>query len=309
MELIRGLHNIKSQHRGCVATIGNFDGIHLGHQQVIKKLCQRAKALQMPSLLITFEPYPKEFFLHDQAPARLTRLREKLHRSTCIAVDRVLVIRFNRNFSQMTAKDFVTDIIHDALDIKYLIVGDDFNFGQNREGDITLLRHFGTELGFHVESVGAMHYEKQRISSSRIRAALASGDLLLAEALLGRCYSMCGRVAHGDKRGRMIGFPTANVYLHRKTSPIQGVFAVKIHGLESNALYGVANVGNRPTFDGSRTLLEIHIFNFNEKIYGRYIQVDFFHKLRDEKRYDSFELLKEQIFKDAQSAREFFGIV
>lgn len=308
MELIRGLHNIKDRHSGCVATIGNFDGLHLGHQQVIETLCDRAKTLQLPSLLIIFEPYPKEFFLHDEAPARLTRLREKLHLSTFTKLDRVLMIRFNHAFSQMSAKDFVKHIIHDALNIKHLIVGDDFNFGHDRKGDVGLLRNMGSQLDFSVESVNTMNYGGMRISSSRIRAALAAGDLLFAEELLGRCYSMWGRVAHGEKRGRIIGFPTANIYLHRKVSPLQGVYAVKIHGLGEEPLYGVANLGNRPTFDGTRTLLEIHIFSFDKKIYGHYLQVDFMHKLRDEKRFESFELLKEQIFKDAENAREFFGI-
>jgi len=305
MELIRGLHNIRASHRGCVAAIGNFDGIHLGHQQVIKQLIEQAKIHKLPALLITFEPHPKEFFSHSEIPARLTRLREKLQLVSQTKIDRVLVIRFNKTFSQLSAEHFVRQILVDALQIKYLIVGDDFSFGHNRAGNVELLRQLGEQFDFKLATVTTLkNAQQQRVSSSAVRAALAAGDLLAAKQLLGRCYSMWGRVAHGQKRGRIIGFPTANIYLHRQVSPLKGVYAVKVYGLEQEPLMGVANLGNRPTVDGTRTLLEIHLFDFDQQIYGQYLRVDFIHKLRDERKFESFELLKQQIFKDAQQARD-----
>lgn len=309
MELIRGLHNIKSCHQGCVATIGNFDGVHLGHQQVIKQLQQEAEALNLPTLLITFEPYPKEFFLKEQAPARLTRLREKLKFLQNTSIDRVLCIRFNAHFARILAQDFVESILVSDLSVKALIVGDDFRFGYKRQGDFALLKQLGDRFHFKVVRVTTLNNGEQRISSSRIRKALAKGELNKAEKLLGRPYSMYGRIAHGDKRGRIIGFPTANVYLHREVTPLQGVYAVKVYGLEKKALLGVANIGNRPTLGGGRTVLEVHIFHFNKNVYGHYVGVEFLHKLRDEKKFDNFELLKAQIIKDAKEAKAFFNII
>lgn len=303
MELIRGLHNLKPRHRGCVATIGNFDGVHLGHQAVIGQLAEKAAALRLPSVLILFEPQPQEFFQGADAPARLTRLREKLLALQRYSVDRVFCLRFDAKLAAMKAETFVDRILMQGLDVRYLVVGDDFRFGKARKGDFPLLQRMGAERGFQVVPMHTFSVDGARVSSTRIREVLAAGDLATAEKLLGRPYRMCGRVAHGDKRGRTIGIPTANIHLHRKAVPLKGVYVVEIFGLEPEPLFGVANVGTRPTVDGTRTLLEVHLFDFDRDIYGRQVDVRFMHKLRDEQRFASFEELKHRIFRDLDDAR------
>lgn len=306
MELIRGLHNLRARHRGCVATIGNFDGVHLGHQTVLGQLADKAAELAVPSLVITFEPYPLEFFAPLDAPSRLTRLREKLKALQRYAVDRVLVLRFDAQLAAMPAMQFIQHLLIDSLDIRYLVVGDDFRFGNRRQGDFALLREVGAQRGFQVVNLHTFAVEGIRVSSTRIREALAVGDLQTAEKLLGRPYRMCGRVAHGDKRGRTIGFPTANIHLHRNNTPVSGVYAVEMFGIEGEPVQGVANIGTRPTVDGTRSLLEVHLFEFDRDIYGEYVNVEFVHKLRDERRFESFDMLRQQIDKDAEQARAFF---
>lgn len=306
MELIRGLHNLNTHHRGCVASIGNFDGVHRGHQRIIQHLREQATRLQLPATIIIFEPQPQEFFSPQQAPARLTRLREKLIAFQHYGIDRVLCLHFTEKMAAMTAEQFIENILIAGLDIQYLTVGDDFRFGQHRQGDFAVLEKASQQYGFEMTNVATFAHANQRISSSRIRELLQAGSLSEAEQLLGRPYSLCGRVAHGDKRGRTIGIPTANIYLHRKQSPIAGVYAVTIHGLDNQIYQGVANVGNRPTVDGARSLLEVHIFNFSNDIYGYYLQIDFVKKLRDEKRFASFELLKQQIYHDVADAIRIF---
>lgn len=306
MELIRGLHNLRAAHRGCVATIGNFDGVHLGHQAVLGQLSGKAAELGIPSVVITFEPQPQEYFAPETAPPRLTRLREKLKALVRYSVDRVLCLGFDQKLAALSADDFIKTILVDGLGVRYLVVGDDFRFGQQRRGDFTLLQEAGAHYGFQVVAMHTFYIDDERVSSTRVRNALAEGDLNTAEKLLGRPYRMCGRVAHGDKRGRTIGFPTANIHLHRKRTPVEGVYAVELFGLDVEPVAGVANVGTRPTVDGTRSLLEIHLFDFDADIYGRYVSVDFVHKLRDEKRFDSFEILKQQIMQDAENARSWF---
>jgi riboflavin kinase/FMN adenylyltransferase len=308
MELIRGAHNLRARHRGCVATIGNFDGVHLGHQAVLGQLAEKAADMGVPSTVITFEPQPQEFFAPEKAPARLTRFREKIHALRRYAVDRVLSLRFNDAFARIPASEFVERILIDGLDVRYLVVGDDFRFGHNRAGNFDMLRDAGERHGFQVVNMHTFSIDGERVSSTRVRQALERGDLSEAEKLLGRPYRMSGRVAHGDKRGRSIGFPTANIHLHRKKTPVQGVYAVEMFGLDREPIAGVANVGNRPTVGGTRTLLEVHLFDFNGDIYGRHVDVDFVHRVRDEKRFDSFEQLKDQIELDCHAAREYFGI-
>ncbi|HEC13246.1 MAG TPA: bifunctional riboflavin kinase/FAD synthetase [Acidiferrobacteraceae bacterium] len=307
MELIRGLHNLQPRHRGCVATIGNFDGVHLGHQAVIGQLAEQADHFEVPSTVMIFEPQPQEFFAPDRAPARLTRLREKLLALRRYSVDRVLCIRFDAHFSEMVAEDFIHELLHKGLGVKYLVVGDDFRFGHGRRGDFAMLQQAGADHGFQVVNMRSFKVDGERVSSTRVRAALAAGDLVVAEKLLGRPYRMCGRVAHGDKRGRTIGFPTANIHLHRKNTPVRGVFAVELFGVEGEPVAGVANVGTRPTVDGTRTLLEIHLFDFDKDIYGHYVNVNFKYKLRDERRFDDFEALKTQIDADVVEAKAYFG--
>ncbi|HKK06500.1 MAG TPA: bifunctional riboflavin kinase/FAD synthetase [Gammaproteobacteria bacterium] len=306
MDLIRGLHNLRSEHRGCVATIGNFDGVHLGHQAVIGQLAEQAARFDLPATVITFEPQPQEYFAPREVPARLTRFREKMIALRRFAVDRVLCLAFNEQLASMPAEEFIRHVLIDGLDVHYLVVGDDFRFGEGRRGDFQMLVDAGAANAFEVVNMHTFTVEGERVSSTRVRYALAQGDLAGAERLLGRAYRMAGRVAHGDQRGRSIGFPTANIHLHRKASPVQGVYAVEMFGLAGEPIPGVANVGNRPTVDGTRTLLEVHLFDFDRDIYGQHVQVSFVHKLRDEIRFESFEALKTQIELDAQRAREFF---
>ncbi|HHC72579.1 MAG TPA: bifunctional riboflavin kinase/FAD synthetase [Thiotrichales bacterium] len=308
MELIRGAHNLLPRHRGCVATIGNFDGVHLGHQAVLGQLAEKAEALCLPTTVITFEPQPQEFFMGDRAPPRLTRLREKIHALRRFSVDRVLVLIFNERFANQSASEFIERILVEGLGVRYLVVGDDFRFGHRRTGDFELLQRVGMERGFQVVSMRSFLIDGERVSSTLIREALARGDLATAEKYLGRSYRMSGRVAHGDKRGRTIGFPTANIFLHRKVTPVQGVFAVEMYGLEREPIHGVANVGNRPTVDGTRSLLEVHLFDFDQEIYSRHVDVEFRYKIRDERRFESFEALKAQIEQDSRAARDYFGI-
>lgn len=308
MELIRGLCNLRPRHRGCVATIGNFDGVHLGHQAVLGQLAEKAAELDLPSVVITFEPYPQEFFAQSAVPPRLTRFREKIQALRRYSVDRVLCLPFNRTLSETSAQDFIRCILVEGLGVRYLVVGDDFHFGHRRQGDFAMLKEAGAQYGFQVVNRHTFSIDGARVSSTRIREALARGDLNSAGKLLGRPYRMSGRVARGDQRGRTIGFPTANIYLHRKASPVQGVFAVEVFGLDAEPLPGVANVGMRPTVDGTRALLEVHLLDFAQDIYGRYVQVDFLHKLRDEQKFASLDELKRQIEFDAAQARDFFDL-
>jgi riboflavin kinase/FMN adenylyltransferase len=308
MELVRGLHNLRPRHRGCAATIGNFDGVHLGHQSVLGQLAERAAELQVPVTVVTFEPQPREYFSPQSAPPRLTRFREKIEALRRFGVDRVVVLRFGSRIAEMAPEAFVRQILLDGLGVKYLVVGDDFRFGRDRVGTFAMLQQAGDEHGFPVVNMHTFDIKGSRVSSTRVREALASGDLAAAEALLGRQYRMSGRVAHGDKRGRQIGFPTANIHLHRTATPVSGVFAVEMFGLPHEPVPGIANVGTRPTVDGTRTLLEVNLFNFSGNIYGCHVQVEFLKKIREERQFASFELLKEQIERDVEKARGYFGL-
>lgn len=306
MELVRGLHNLRPAAQGCVATIGNFDGVHLGHQAVLGQVAEKAQELCASSAVITFEPQPQEYFAPESAPPRLTRFREKVLALRRFAVDRLVCLQFNRGFAALSAEVFIRRVLVEGLRVRYLVVGDDFRFGHGREGDFALLAAAGAEHGFEVANMHTFRVDGERVSSTRVRSALAAGDLAAAERLLGRPYRMSGRVAHGDARGRSIGFPTANLHLHRKAVPVQGVFAVEVLGLEGEPWPAVANVGNRPTVDGVRTLLEVHLLDFSGDLYGRQLHVNFLRKLRSERRFESFDALREQIGRDAAAAREFF---
>lgn len=307
MELIRGLHNLRPRHRGCVATIGNCDGVHLGHQAVLGQLAEKAAALRLPAVIVTFEPQPQEYFASAAPPPRLTRLREKLQALRRFAVDRVLCVRFDARMAAMSADDFVRTLLVDGLGVQYLVIGDDFRYGHDRQGDFAALQRAGRQHGFQVVNMHTFAIDGERVSSTGIREALARGDLARAEKLLGRPYRMSGRVVHGDRRGRQLGFPTANIHLHRQASPLSGVFAVDVFGLEREPLAGVANVGTRPTVGGTRSLLEIYLLDFDRQIYGRYVQVDFLHKQRDERRFESLDALRQAIAADVVQARQFFG--
>jgi riboflavin kinase/FMN adenylyltransferase len=307
MEVVRGLHNLRPGHRGCAATIGNFDGVHLGHQAVLAQLVQHGGQRQLPVTLITFEPQPREYFKPAAAPPRLTRFREKLEVLQHCDIDRVVCLQFDDRLANLAPEAFIQRILLDGLDVRYLVVGDDFHYGKARSGNFEMLEQAGERHGFPVVNMHTFCVGSTRVSSTRIREALQQGDLSGAAALLGRPFSMSGRVAHGDKRGRTIGFPTANIFLHRTAVPVDGVFAVEMHGVDDRPLPGVANVGTRPTVAGTRPLLEVHLFDFDRKIYGCHVCISFLKKLRPERRFDSFEQLKQQIHRDAEQARDFFS--
>ncbi len=304
MRVIRGLHNLKPRHRGCVATIGNFDGVHLGHRAVFHRLLTMGRELDLPATVITFEPQAMEYLAPEAAPARLTRLREKLAALQESRIQQVMLLEFGPKLAGMGAREFVQELLVDGLGARHLLVGDDFRFGRGREGDFRLLEKMGRENCFAVEDLHTVTHADERVSSTRIREALARGEFELARHLLGRPYRICGRVGHGDKRGRSIGYPTANLNLHRRVSPLRGVYAVRVNGVAERPWPGVANIGNRPTVDGgTRYLLEVHLFDFQGDLYGQHAEVEFKLKLRDEKRFDSFEELKTQIDRDAAAAR------
>jgi riboflavin kinase/FMN adenylyltransferase len=291
-----------------VLTIGNFDGLHLGHRRVIERVAEHGKRMGLPTVAMIFEPQPLEYFLGDHAPSRLTRLREKVIQFSKLPIDELLVLPFNRTLADYDAEHFIQNILVGKLNIRHLVIGDDFHFGKARRGNFTLLQHRGQEFGFTVESTDSFELEGFRVSSTLIRDALGEGDLAQAKNLLGRDYSVCGRVAHGDKRGRQLGFPTANLEMFRKNTPLIGVFAVIMTGLDGRELKGVANLGNRPTFyGGAKAVLETHLFDFDQDIYGRYVEVHFKAKLRDEMRFDSLNALRAQIANDVASAQAFFA--
>lgn len=306
-ELICNIHNIKAKHKTCVVTIGNFDGLHQGHQSVIKSLIKLGKQLSLPTCVILFEPHPQEFFYAEKAPARLMRLREKIKLLQFLTIDRVLCLRFNKRLAECTAEEFVKKILVDKLAIKGLIIGDDFRFGKGRQGDFVFLQKLGQKYGFKVFSTPTLLFDNERIGSSRVRNAVKLGNFKLAALLLGRPFRLSGRVIYGDQRGRLLGFPTANIGLHRKVIPLQGVFVVKVkvHGL-TTTLLGVANCGKRPTINGLKNLLEVHLFDFDQNIYGRFIEVEFLKKIRDEKKFDNLKLLKQQISTDVMVAKNYF---
>lgn len=303
MELIRGIHNIKPQHHGCVLTIGNFDGVHLGHQQVLKQVSKKAQLLGLPSVVMTFEPQPLELFAKHNAPARLTRLRDKFVQLNKQSVDRLLCVNFNLHFANLTAEAFIRDLLVAQLGVKFLVIGDDFCFGKNRQGNFSMLQQAGQQFGFEVVSTHSFCLQQQRVSSTAIRNALASDDLVLAKQMLGRDYGISGRVSHGQKLGRTIGFPTANIPLKRCVSPVSGVYVVNVYGLDNSPIGGIANIGNRPTVNGVRQQLEVHLFDFHANLYGKQLEVALLHKLRDEKKFESFGALKQQIELDADAAR------
>lgn len=313
MELIRGLQNIRPKHHGCVATIGNFDGVHLGHQSVLGQLAEKAAELRLPTVLMTFEPQPMEYFVPDKVPARLTRFREKILALQRYSVDRVCCLSFNDKLSNLSAQDFIKQILVEKLGVKYLVVGDDFRFGQNRAGTFEMLVEAGKKYEFQVVSMHTFEIDGDRVSSTRIRASLEKGDMANAEKLLGRSYRMSGRVAHGEKLGRELGFPTANIHLHRHASPVQGIFVVEVFGLDNFSQYkqplqGVASVGTRPTVNETKALLEVFLLDFDQEIYGRHIQVSFLKKLRDEEKFDSLDELIQQIQRDVEQAQAYFAV-
>jgi len=305
MQLIRHLTHLGPLKEGCVLSIGNFDGVHSGHQTVIKKLAAQGKSMNLPVVLMLFEPQPLEFFMGDNAPSRLMRLREKVIQLKLLPIDMLLIVKFNQLIANYKAENFISDFLVNKLNVKHLVIGDDFHFGKARCGNFAMLQEKGLEYGFNVENTRSYLVEGHRVSSTLIRDALVSGDLVTAKQMLGRDYSVCGRVAHGQQRGRTIGFPTANIQMFRKNTPLSGVYVVTMTGINNQEIAGVANVGTRPTIDGgNKVILETHLFDFDQEIYGQYVEVHFKQKIRDEERFDSMHQLKAQIEQDIIIAKQ-----
>jgi riboflavin kinase / FMN adenylyltransferase len=291
-----------------VLAIGNFDGVHLGHAALVRQLAEAADRLRLAPTVLTFEPHPREFFAPASAPARLTTLREKLELLSEAGAAQTMICPFNAAFAALSADEFIEQVLVRSLQVRHLIIGDDFRFGRGRLGDFSLLQAAGARFGFSVEKMQSVTIDSERVSSSAVRAALAGGEMEHAARLLGRPYIIDGRVAQGDKLGRQLGFATANIRIKHNPLPMTGVFAVEVSGLGEAPLPGVANLGIRPTVGGTRPLLEVHLFDFNRDIYGAHISVRFVHKLRNEQRFPNLDALKAQIAADAAAARAFFKL-
>lgn len=307
MELIRGLHNLRERHRGCVLSIGNFDGFHRGHQALAARLREHAQRLQVPSVVQVFEPTPREVFGkgRGEVPGRCATLRGKLDQLSRAGVDRVLVVRFGRKFAAMAAEDYVNEVLVKKLGVKAVVIGDDFRFGAGRGGDLALLQKLGAKHGFSAESLPTVATEGQRASSTALREALEKPDLARAAAILGRPYSLCGRVRRGAQLGRKLGMPTVNVALHRKPALHFGIYAVRVT-VDGATHEGVANIGIRPSIASRQCLLEAHLFDVSANLYGKVVEVEFVKFLRDEAKFDSMDALAAQMQRDGEAARAVF---
>jgi riboflavin kinase/FMN adenylyltransferase len=289
-------------------TIGNFDGVHLGHQAMLAELKRAAGRLGVPSCVLTFEPHPREFFAPDKAPTRLTSLREKLELLRDCGIDRVHLCRFDYRFAQVTAEDFIERILARGLAARWLLAGDDFRFGARRAGDLVLLKRSGPRLGMEVSALASFMQDGERVSSTAVRKALAAGELSRAERLLGRPYSISGRVVRGDGLGRKLGFPTANVQIKHNRPPLTGIFAVRLRGAAAVPLPGVASLGVRPTVkQQGAPVLEVHVLDYDGDLYRRHVRVEFLRKFRDEEKYADLGALTRRIALDVENARSYFG--
>ncbi len=307
MKLIRGQLRLTQAISSCVATIGNFDGFHLGHQQLLSKLRENGRKLNLPTVVITFEPYPYEFFHRQLIIPRLMRFHEKWRLLEEYAIDYLVCLRFNAQLAQYSAEEFVQEILVKQLGIKILIIGDDFHFGAKRQGDVGLLQKLGKRYQFQTIQIPPFLIEGHRVSSTRIRQALSKNDFLLAKSLLGRWYFLCGKIVHGDGRGKQLGMATANINLSNKEVCVAGVYVVQVLGLSSHPLPGVACVGFRPMFSGRGRWLEVHLLNFDQDIYNRHVRVEFLHKLRDEQCFADTGALSAQMQLDKEEAELFFN--
>jgi riboflavin kinase/FMN adenylyltransferase len=307
MELIRGLYNLRPRHRGTVLSIGNFDGVHIGHRAILEALGGLCEPGQRTCALL-FEPTPREFFAPRQAPARLMRLREKLQVLAQCGLDQVLCLRFAEPIAAMPPERFVQQLLVDGLGVSHVLVGEDFRYGRQRTGTLESLRAAGSAHGFAVSVAPTVEHDGERVSSTRVRAALQAGDFALAAALLGRPYTMGGRVVHGNKLGRTLGYPTVNIPVRRRRTPLHGIFAVRVLGVVSRPLPGVASLGTRPTVDGEGLLLEVHLFDFDGDLYGRRLEVEFVAWLRGEERFDSLAALERQMALDEARARQVLDV-
>lgn len=303
MEIIRDRSNLAERHRGSAVTIGNFDGVHIGHQSILSELRKQALMRGVPPVVITFEPTPLEYFAPGTAPPRLTGFREKYELLEQQGMARMLVLRFDAELAALPAEDFIREILVEGLGIRYLVIGDDFRFGKGRAGDFTMLTNAGETFDFDVAATPTQTFAGERVSSTRVRQALADGDLALARELLGRRYRMSGKVTHGDRIGRQIGYPTANLRRSHEKLPLHGIFLVRVYGLDGEPLYGMASAGIRPTVNGKRDLVEVYLFDFDRDIYGRHIEIEFLEKIREEEKFPDLETLREQIRLDVNEGR------
>lgn len=321
MHIFRNTINSKSTAENRIVTIGNYDGIHLGHQEILKKVSALSTQTKLPNILITFEPHPREYFINSNNATphyRLTTWHEKISLLEQYGIETILILRFNAAIAQLSPETFIEEILIKKLRTKYLVVGEDFRFGNQNRGDINLLQKYSKQLNFQLISVPVHKIDDHRISSSLIRQMLKNDDLTTAQKLLGRPYSVSGRVIHGDKRGRNLGFPTANIHFAHNLIPLAGVYIVKVYNIpiknsfsrltqNEEPLAGIANIGFRPTINDKKRLLEVHLLNFNQDIYGKRIKVEFIYKLRNEKKFANFALLQQQIQQDLEDAKKYFA--
>ena len=312
MKVIRGILPA-SNRTPCALTIGNFDGVHRGHQALLKKLTEKANELGLQSCVMTFEPHPIEYFAPEKAPSRILSLRDKLEALASHQISTVAVEHFNSTFANLSPEEFVKEILAHRLQVKYLLIGDDFHYGAKRAGNFESLSLASEKYGFKLECMPTLSENGERVSSSAIRAALQKGDMASARTLLGGPYMVSGHVLHGQKLGRSLGFPTLNIAvanrLHKRKPSAQGIFIAQVHGLSDNPLPAVASLGQRPTVDDSgRFLLEVHIFNFQQNVYGKLVQIELLEKIRDEAKYDNLETLQQAIHADALVAKNYFQI-
>ena len=303
MELVRGPRNLRERHLGCVATLGTFDGLHLGHQALIQETLECARRLSRPALMVSFEPMPREFLQPHAPPARLTNFRERWRLLQGSGLDALLLLRFTESLRSMSGAEFL-GLLRERLGLQALVVGYDFRFGREGEASAEFLQSMAPSHGFTVHVVPPVRVSGERASSSAVRSALAVGELAGAQGLLGRRYAMRGRVVRGQQLGRELGYPTANMRLRRIRIPLGGIFAVRVHGIGDDALPGVASLGTRPTVGGAEPLLETHVFDFKGDLYGRELEIEFVARIRDELRFDDLDALVAQMHRDARAARD-----
>ena len=306
MKLIRGLYNLTRPIPASAVTIGNFDGVHRGHQLVISQLKQVAGEASLPTVVIIFEPQPIEYFAPDKAPKRLARFREKIAYLKAQRIDYLLCLHFDHKLAAQSAENFVQQILVNSINTKHLVIGDDFHFGKNRQGNFQFLKDNCERFGFMVDETETLMINGERVSSTRIRESIQQGDFEKAAELLGRPYSLSGRIAHGQKLGRELGYPTINIKMGDKTLIVKGIFAVNVKGLDNRVLEGVASIGTRPTVNGVDTILEVYILDFDRDVYGYSVEVNFLHKIRNEEKFDSLEELAAHIAQDTKKAKAFF---
>ena len=303
MDFVRGLHNLRPRHRGCALTVGAFDGIHLGHQEMLRVLRERAREQSLPAAVLSFEPTPREFLSRNSPPARLARFRERYDMLAVSGIDCFVCARFDDRMRQLSPEQFIDDVLVKGLGVRHLVVGHDFRFARMHSGTVATLRAAGAANGFEVTEVAPYEIDGVRVSSSAIREALDAGDMPLAAKYLGRPYRITGKVIAGQRLGRKLGYPTANLRLHRRATPLAGIFAVRVSGAGLDAAAGVASLGTRPAVGGKELLLEAHVFDFDGDLYRRYVHVDFIARLRDELWFPSMDALVEQMHQDAAQAR------